>query len=556
MRRLCVLLVVLTALLAGGAGAARASTGVGLPLVPVTSATDRPPGFTTNAAQAVAAAKASATMQSLHRRQHPLQFQVYIWDGVKWEIFFLHRGKDVAEVDVSPAGRVIAVWTGPLALAVYGRGHYAPLFSSAWVLIPFSLLFLVPFLEPRRSWRILRLDALLVLSLLVSYVLFDHTHLEAAVWLVYPPLIALLVRMLIVGGRRPRLRLPALADGIISERVLWIGLLVIVGARVGLSLANREVIDVGYASVIGGHRLIHGQSLYYASAAHGDTYGPIMYMAYAPFELVFRWHGSWDSLPAAHAATIVFDLVTILGLALLGRRLSPGAGGRRLGILLAWAWAACPLTLLGVITHTNDGLIAMLVVLSLLAWRSPGRRGALLGLSAAAKFAAVGLLPLYAAGRERARQPAVRCLAGFAVAVGLSLLLVVPGGGLGRFYSDTIAFQLSRPDVFSAWALHPGLEPIKVALEIFALGLAVGVAWRPRRRSLPQICGLAAAVTLAIEIPSTHWFYYYVVWFLPYVFVASLAPAEPEAIPAAADACPARDASIADEPPARQLTPA
>ena len=33
------------------------------------------------------------------------------------------------------------------------------------------------------------------------------------------------------------------------------------------------------------------------------------------------WSGTWDDLPAAHAAAIAFDLLTLAGLWLLGRRL-------------------------------------------------------------------------------------------------------------------------------------------------------------------------------------------------------------------------------------------
>ena len=556
MRRRLAVLAFAAALITGPAvGDAHGATGVGLPLVPADAAATLPPGFTVNAAQAVAAAEATPTMQALHRRQHPLEVQPFVWAGRRWYVDFSYRGELVAEVDVSPAGHVAAVWTGPLARAVYARGHFAPLFSSPWVLVPFSLLFLVPFLDPRRLRRLVRLDALLVLSLLISYVAFIHGRLEAAVWLIYPPLIALLARMLILGARRPTRRLPALVDGVLSERVLWAGLLVLVAARVVLSLANDGVIDVGYASVIGAHRLVHGQALYYAAAAHSDTYGPLMYLAYAPFELAFGWHGTWDSLPAAHAATIAFDLVTVAGLILLGRRFAPGARGRRLGVLLAWAWAACPLTLLGVIMHTNDGLVAMLAVLGLLAWRSPAGRGALLGLSAAAKLFTVGLLPLYAAGRERTRRTVVACAAGFLAAVGASLVLVLPGGGLGLLYDHTIAYQLHRPDVFSAWSLHPGLDPVKVALEVLAVALAFGVALLPGRRSLVEICALAAAVTLAIELPSTHWFYYYAVWFLPYVFVAVLAPAEAEPRNPDAGAESAVHTGDAVAGPPRQLTP-
>ena len=52
----------------------------------------------------------------------------------------------------------------------------------------------------------------------------------------------------------------------------------------------------------------------------GDTYGPVSYLAYVPATLVFDWSGKWDSLPAAHATSIAFDLLAILGLALVGFR--------------------------------------------------------------------------------------------------------------------------------------------------------------------------------------------------------------------------------------------
>ena len=46
-----------------------------------------------------------------------------------------------------------------------------------------------------------------------------------------------------------------------------------------------------------------------------------------PFELALPWSGHWDNLPAAHAAAIFFDLATVAGLFVLGRRLRPGAEG-------------------------------------------------------------------------------------------------------------------------------------------------------------------------------------------------------------------------------------
>ena len=61
-----------------------------------------------------------------------------------------------------------------------------------------------------------------------------------------------------------------------------------------------------------------------------------------PFVLAFPWGGSWDALPAAHAAALAFDLACVAGMWLAGRRL----GGGTLGLLFAYLWVACPFTLL------------------------------------------------------------------------------------------------------------------------------------------------------------------------------------------------------------------
>jgi hypothetical protein len=525
------------------------TAGVGLPIAAPPSLTTPPPGFSTNADQAIKAAEANRTMIAIHRRQHPLSVDVSVWAGTSWFVDFAYRGKRIAEVVENRAGRVTGVWTGPLSVAVYARGDFAPLFGSWWVLLLFSLLFLVPFLDLRRPWRMLHLDALVLESFLVSYLLFDHARLEPAVWLVYPPLLYLLARMLWIGGRRSAGPRRASARAIsrlapmLSVRVLGVGLIALVALRTGLSLVEHDVVDVGYASVIGAHRIAGGQSLYYASTAHGDTYGPIAYLAYLPFELLFPWHGTWDYLASAHAASIFFDLVTILGLVLLGRRLRSGREGLRLGLALGWAWAACPFTLLALMMHTNDGFVAMLSVLSLLAFGSPAARGAILGLAAAAKFAPAALLGLYGSHRDRGIKGTIACVVSFAAVVVTAIGLYLPSGGLTEFYNHTIGYQLSRSDVFSAWALQPGLDPLKVVLEVCALLLCVAVAFIPHRRSLPQVCALAGAVTIAVELPAEHWFYYFIVWFMPFALVALLAretddeigseepPADLEAVP-------------------------
>ena len=118
----------------------------------------------------------------------------------------------------------------------------------------------------------------------------------------------------------------------------------LVGFRIGLNVTNSNVIDVGYAGVIGADKLIRGQHLYGRwphDNAQGDTYGPVNYYAYVPFRALFGWSGSWDDLPAAHAAAVAFDLLMLIGLFFLGRMIR----GPSLGVVLAYGWAAYPFTL-------------------------------------------------------------------------------------------------------------------------------------------------------------------------------------------------------------------
>jgi len=49
----------------------------------------------------------------------------------------------------------------------------------------------------------------------------------------------------------------------------------------------------------------------------------------------------------------------------------------------------------------------------------------------------------------------------------------------------------------------------------------------PARKTLVQIAALGAAVLIALQLPTEHWFYLYVVWFVPLVLAAVFAGYEP-----------------------------
>jgi Glycosyltransferase family 87 len=536
--RLTALLIILAAVLAAPAAAtASPASGNAIPLsralyiqqgssmAEVQSMSSVPLGFTASAGRAVLAAEHARTMQQLHRRIHPLRVWPYVWRAVHpyWYVVFTYgKGlKIVATANVSPRGKVLGVWTGRQAAVPYAHGGWSWSVSSWLIYGPAALLFMLVFFDPRRLRRIVHLDALAVLGFLASYFLLADQHLSAAVWLVYPPLIYLFVRLLRLGFAR------GAGSGrlapLLSTRTLLIGLPLMVIARIVLSLVGHQEIDVGYESVIGASRILHHLPLYYNDPNHGDTYGPITYLAYVPFELIFPWKSSLNDLHAADLAAIVFDLGTIAGLFLTGRRLRSGREGTRIGLLLAWAWAACPFTLVSLVVHTNDGLISMLTVFAVLLFTWPLASGAMLGLAAAAKFSPAGLLPLLAAPRQRGWRGALTCVLVFVAVVAVAIYAWLPPQGFGYFWQRTIHFQMTRFDVFSPWALHPALHPLQTALEVLAVVLAGAVAFVPRRRSLVQLCALAGAVTIAVQLPATHWYYYYIMWFLPFALVAFVA---------------------------------
>jgi Glycosyltransferase family 87 len=430
------------------------------------------------------------------------------------------EGEVLADVYVNAeTGKIFQAWTGPQANALMARGlkpYKGRSLNKAYIWLPLALLFMAPFIDPRRPFRLIHLDLLVLLSFGASEYFFNRGHVDVSVPAVYPPLVYLLARML-YAGFRPRPRREPLVP-YFKASWLWIGLGLLLAFRIALNVIDSGVIDVGYASVVGADRIMHGQPLYVLNDIHGDTYGPINYFSYIPFVAIFPWDGSWNDVIPAHAAAIVWDLLTVGGLIVLGRRL-------RLGAALAFAFAAYPFSVLALQTNTNDALVAALLVWALVAITTPLARGAMIGLAAATKFAPLALAPLFATGlgeiRKRSSWPA------FAVALAVTaigpVVLLLPDGGWREFYDTTIGFQLGRTSPFSLYGLYGHLDWLQSLVKLGAAGLAVLVAFVPRKRDVRQVAALAAAVLIALQLSATYWFYLYLVWIAPLVLVAMLA---------------------------------
>jgi len=495
-----------------------------------------PAGYRLTAGQVAAIATPAVQSDVTQARRIRVRSRLGTEGQRQWQVDFYEAGdEDVAEVVVDDAsGDVVERWTGSQVDTKLARGYEGAVAGKVnkwWIWLPLCLLFLAPFVDPRRPLRLVHLDLLALLGFSVSLFFFNKAEIGWSVGLVYPVLAYLFARMLIAGFIPGERRDPLLP---FAPRSWLVGGIVALAAFHTAYVATEgKVIDVGLAGVIGADRLTHGDDVYGpdfseglppSSDVRGDVYGPVNYLSYVPFEAAFPWGGTWDEVSAARAAALGFELLTALALFALGGRIRAGPEGRMLGIALAYAWLAYPFTMYTLGSSFNDSLVALLVVCCLLALSSPAGRGATSALAGLSKFGPLILAPLFAAGPGE-RRP--RALIAFAVAflavAALVTLPLLPDGGFRELYDRSLGYQASRGSPFSVWGQAPSLHVLQTLSKVFAIALAALFFFLPRRRSTVQVAALAAALLIAVQVTANHWFYPYAVWFAPLVLVAAFA---------------------------------
>jgi hypothetical protein len=470
-------------------------------------------------------------------------------------------------------GEVTEAWTGPQVAWKMARGYDGAFggktINRPEVWLALCAVFLAGLVDWRRPLSLRTLDLLILLSFSVSLWFFNEGDVFTSMPLVYPALAYLLARMVWIGlrGRSPSRRAAVWPVWILAAATVFLA-----GFRIGLNLEGSNVIDVGYSGVIGAHRIVNGEAPYghmpvqrrlracgdadaegeireriqtngrcESSNERGDTYGPVSYVAYVPGYLLLGWKGKWDELPAAHFASIAFDVLALLGLALVGLRF----GGLALAAALAFAWAAYPFTQYVSNSNTNDALPALLLIWGFWICSSPWARGIFAALAGWAKFGALIVAPLWAGYPEavRLRRPRGPLLyaAGFvgATLAAFAILLLEPDPAHAArvFWDRTLGWQLGRESPFSIWdwgqyhaAGIPDLRLVQRPLIGLLLAGAVVAAFYPRRRSPLQLAALSAALLIGFELVLTHWSYLYIPWFAPFAIFAVLAPSRSERV--------------------------
>ena len=515
----------------------------------------------------------------LHRYPPHPTTQATIARGVWTVNVFSGAAGEVATGTVDDStGVVLSAWTGPQVAWTMARGSPGAFggvrINSPAVWLGFCAVFLFGLLDWRRPLSLRNLDLLVLLSFSVSLWFFNAGNVFAAMPLVYPGLAWLLGRCLWVGisDRPPR-------GSVVWPTWLLVGLTVfLAGFRIGLNIETSNVIDVGYSGVVGASLIASGESPYgnfpvegsrpacgpadssgevrdrvqpngrcETADPQGDTYGPVAYLAYLPAYLVLGWSGKWDSLPAAHATSILWDIVCLAGLWMVGRRY----GGPRLGAALAFAWAAWPFSQYASNSNTNDIIEPALLVWGFYFAAAPFRRGVLCALSALTKFAPLLVVPLwcgYPTPRDRRQRVVFFCGLAIAAALALSVLLLEPSvwAAARTFVKRSFGYQLGRSAPFSIWDWRqyharglPDLHRIQQLLEVALVGWALALARFPARRSPLRLAAFTAVLLIGFESVLTYWFYLYLPWFFPFAAFALVGwslTAGSEGIPARAAA--------------------
>jgi Glycosyltransferase family 87 len=435
------------------------------------------------------------------------------------------EGKEIATVGVDDETWVLGyVYTGDQVgwnMARGVRGAYGKQANYWWVWLPLALAFAAAFWRTDRLLSVRNLDIVALLGFLVSHGFYREGVVFEAVILWYPPLVYLFVRTLLMGF--------GIGERVEKTSNLPFGVLMVLaglagGLVLGLNVDSR-VIDVGYAGVVGADRILEGTIPYGnmpADVGTGDTYGPLNYLLYVPFVLMFGFSGEWDFLPAAHALTLFAFVAGAMALFILGYRVS----GKEGGAALLFAWAAFPYTVYTTNNNTNDVIVAAVAAIGLAAAASPIARGASIAAGFAVKLYPLVLGPLWLSYDGLRRRPAVDFVLGGAGVVLLTFWIVLLDGrpfeAIELFYQKTLAFQGDRISPWTIYAQVPELAFLQRPMMAVAIFLAMLVAFVPRKKTLRRLAALSAALVIAFQLTVNYWFFAYVIWFEPFVFVSLL----------------------------------
>jgi hypothetical protein len=324
--------------------------------------------------------------------------------------------------------------------------------------------------------------------------------------------------------------------------------------------------DAGYFINIGAQRFRERGRLPYGdpmlTATPAAAYGPLLYLAHVPFQLVLapqQVNAASPDRPAIETGDVYLlppltaTKLCVIAFHLLGVGALFAAARRLAGSSTAWALVALycgSAFVLGVgdgdyaiggMTFASHIAPASVTLLAFALLERPGWSGAVLAAGIGVLFYPVFLVPAWLGYYWTKRDQRKRFVAGFGIAsllIAVSVLLLSrPANGrslVGTVIYDTIGHQES-PEAYGSspfgfwgqrggwrgWAMTPlaggqsMTRPVALAFFAFAAGMYV-VA---RNRTAAQLALITAAVAMGAELWKIHATATYVTWYYPFLLL-------------------------------------
>jgi len=326
---------------------------------------------------------------------------------------------------------------------------------------------------------------------------------------------------------------PSQRDAIFKRAALFVLILTIL-FHIQITY-ERPMDDSGLWSAIGASYWQKSGNLPYGTEfGHMGVYGPLLYAAHIPANLIFPPKVSFNKttgsvefdeyhqfdMRSAQSAVLVFDLLAILALYLFGKKYADTSTG----LLLALVFALNPYVIgtgSGGLQWTSHIAAIPLVVFALVYISRPLLAGLLLGVGCGMLFYPIFLFPLWLGFyiKSTGRKDALKFIAGFAL-VGIVCLVMImvltePGGEytdlspIKAFLSDTVIQQQFRKGYgtsdFSFWGQYPDISKwAKAPAGILFLLFCLVVGFMPRRIDIKRLVVLTAAVLVATQFVQSH----------------------------------------------------
>ena len=339
----------------------------------------------------------------------------------------------------------------------------SPAVNEAWVWIPLCLLFVLPFFDPRRPFRLLHLDLLVLLGLGVSLFFFNRGEITASVPLVYPVLAYFLFAD--AGRRLPAARAPRAADPVRAGELLAGGVLALLVARIVLNVVDSR----------GDRHRLRGRRRRRPDRRRARRLRRRLHDADRPRRLLRA-----AQLPGLHPVRAALPLgrrpratcprhTPPRSSSTCSRRRAPRARPAAARRRARAATSGSPSPSPGSPTRTrstrstptrNDALVAALAV-GAADRRSPRRSDRAVRDRARRRGqvrpARAGAAVRGGHGRARVALDG-RCSRRVRLVVAVCAVPLLPDGGFREFYDRTFGYQASRGSPFSVWGLEPSLE--------------------------------------------------------------------------------------------------